>query len=454
MQFCSAGTLEALEVHEMNVMSGCGISSFTYLSSVYGTNNLRFDQAGSGICIEPSLSEYFRSITDRANTLARQKRAVLVFFENDERLCEFTKSAYFKKLLSKNLLVEALSSDDRNFMIKKAATKGEVTLSTAIFGRGTDFFCKDQRLLEQGGVHVIQAFLSVHKSEEVQIQGRTARQGKAGSYELCLLESDLESFGIAVGEQTKISDADKYSWLDAARTRCHMKDCQEAEESLVCASSRDKCTHAYFDALLSGDAESAVREFRQMYATIKAGSARDYHVVFCLDESGSMCGRNWEETMKAYNTYLDTRRALRGSNDRVSVITFDNTALTHVQQQPLELAPTRIGMRGGGTQFKPALTAAGSCLSQTPQGMGSLLVFMTDGACGDANAALAESISLRQQCNEDLQVHFIGFGGGAAASVLAQMANNMQGNVYAAATGADLTDVFGSIANAVAEYHS
>ena len=56
----------------------------------------------------------------------------------------------------------------------------------------------------------------MHESEEIQIQGRTARQGKARSYELCLLESDLESFGIEIDDQTKISDADKYSWLGAA----------------------------------------------------------------------------------------------------------------------------------------------------------------------------------------------------------------------------------------------
>ena len=39
----------------------------------------------------------------------------------------------------------------------------------------------------QGGVHVIQAFLPAERSEEIQIQGRTARQGKKGSFQMILL---------------------------------------------------------------------------------------------------------------------------------------------------------------------------------------------------------------------------------------------------------------------------
>jgi preprotein translocase subunit SecA len=66
----------------------------------------------------------------------------------------------------------------KEFVISKAATSGQITLSTAIFGRGTDFFCKCEKVEKAGGVHIIQAFLSTEASEEVQIKGRTARQGK------------------------------------------------------------------------------------------------------------------------------------------------------------------------------------------------------------------------------------------------------------------------------------
>lgn len=51
---------------------------------------------------------------------------------------------------------------------------------TRDYGRGTDFKVFDESIFTlgtHGGLHVIQTFLSVENSEEVQIRGRTARQG-------------------------------------------------------------------------------------------------------------------------------------------------------------------------------------------------------------------------------------------------------------------------------------
>ena len=54
-------------------------------------------------------------------------------------------------------------------MITKSTYAGQITLATRKFGRGTDFICKDPTVEENGGVHVIQTFLSEEMSEEVQI---------------------------------------------------------------------------------------------------------------------------------------------------------------------------------------------------------------------------------------------------------------------------------------------
>jgi preprotein translocase subunit SecA len=40
-----------------------------------------------------------------------------------------------------------------------------ITLATSIFGRGVDFICRDKRVEDNGGVHVITTFLSESKSE-------------------------------------------------------------------------------------------------------------------------------------------------------------------------------------------------------------------------------------------------------------------------------------------------
>ena len=76
--------------------------------------------------------------------------------------------------------------------IKRAATVGKVTLLTRTFGRGTDFICRNQQLLLNGGIHVLQTFFSEELSEEYQIMGRGARQGDRGSYRMILLDKDLE----------------------------------------------------------------------------------------------------------------------------------------------------------------------------------------------------------------------------------------------------------------------
>lgn len=49
---------------------------------------------------------------------------------------------------------------------------------------------------EAGGIHIIQTFLSEEESEEVQIKGRSGRQGNNGSYTIILLIDDLSEFNV------------------------------------------------------------------------------------------------------------------------------------------------------------------------------------------------------------------------------------------------------------------
>lgn len=72
--------------------------------------------------------------------------------------------------------------------IVQATRPGNITLLSKAFGRGTDFVISDRRVKEAGGLHVIQTFVSEEESEDVQIAGRTARQGQKGTYEMILLE--------------------------------------------------------------------------------------------------------------------------------------------------------------------------------------------------------------------------------------------------------------------------
>ena len=55
---------------------------------------------------------------------------------------------------------------------------------TRPYGRGTDFVCRDQGLVKNGGVHIIVTFEPEDESEYKQLMGRTCRQDDPGLSEL------------------------------------------------------------------------------------------------------------------------------------------------------------------------------------------------------------------------------------------------------------------------------
>lgn len=125
------------------------------------------------------------SIITEEDLIDRQ-RAVIVFFKSEDILNEFRESSYFNQLSSftTGILSDKLENDERDSLVMNATTQGQITLSTREFGRGTDFKYHGSAVIEAGGLAVIQAFFTFDYSEEIQIRGRTRRQGTTGSYEI------------------------------------------------------------------------------------------------------------------------------------------------------------------------------------------------------------------------------------------------------------------------------
>ena len=110
-------------------------------------------------------------------------RAVMLFFECRKEAEAFYESEQMVDLKSHTrVLTEEISPKDKEGAFLQSTRSGAITLMIREYGRGTDFVCYDKRMLDGGGVHVIQAFFSTEISEEIQIKGRTARQGAKGSY--------------------------------------------------------------------------------------------------------------------------------------------------------------------------------------------------------------------------------------------------------------------------------
>ncbi|KAL4441129.1 hypothetical protein ABPG74_002079 [Tetrahymena malaccensis] len=194
------GTLETLSKTEKNIVKDkYKITMDTYIPSVFGKNKCKFAKQ-KDVHVE-NQDDYFKVLREEIDKNLNlgngnsQLRSVLVFFDSKHKLNQFYNSPELSDLkMDVQVITEELStnSDKKQQLINKASISGQVTLLTSSFGRGTDFICRDQRVLKNGGVHVIQTFFSNKKSEEVQIIGRSARQGQVGSYSLVLLDQDLQ----------------------------------------------------------------------------------------------------------------------------------------------------------------------------------------------------------------------------------------------------------------------
>ena len=83
-------------------------------------------------------------------------RPVILFFEHNKSLQQFLKSENFKdKQFSYQILNELDSDAEKKNKVLKATQAKAITLSTKNFGRGTDFCCYDQKVIEAGGLVVI-----------------------------------------------------------------------------------------------------------------------------------------------------------------------------------------------------------------------------------------------------------------------------------------------------------
>jgi hypothetical protein len=142
------------------------------------------------ILLTSSKEEYFLELRNEIYLRRKPRdgnhdvvRAVLVFFANSDDLLEFFESKQMEDLKRETrVITEAIHPSEKRSAFAKATEQGAITLLIRDYGRGTDFKCFDTRMLDSGGTHVIQAFYSPEQSEEIQVKGRTARQGTKGSY--------------------------------------------------------------------------------------------------------------------------------------------------------------------------------------------------------------------------------------------------------------------------------
>merc|ERR1711871_706170 len=301
-------------------------------------------------------------------------------------------------------------------------------LATRSFGRGTDFFCHDGALDNLGGVHVLQAFFSLSLSEEIQIKGRTGRQGSRGSYSMVLLAKDVQSavdsnenlgrkedtleyFGLDYEQDLKDRASTWYDILNAARVTKRQEEDDLSRSLKEKSAQRYLLTQEYMKALHDRDIQKAIDCFRKMYNAIKGDpvTMKPIHVVLALDQSGSMEGDKFQELKNAYRGLVEQQK-VDGDNGVVSVIMFDNTVDVLATRVNWDDAPNTLSLRKGGTKFAPVLNKMKELIDQSDQ-YSPVIVMLTDGDCGDIDAAKVVMKDIDDQFNDcGLQTHFVVFG--------------------------------------------
>jgi len=144
------------------------------------------------------------------------------------------------------------------------------------------------------------------------------------------------------------------------------------------------------------------------------GMVQARHIIFVLDESGSM-NHSWLGVVATYNKYIKCRRQKQCDFDQVSVIQFGNSARVTVRMQTLSQAPVTLDYEGGGTQFAPTAEATKLLVQKTPESYLPIVVFMSDGQSSDAAAAAKIFHTINRQISHredaDLELYVIAFGG-------------------------------------------
>lgn len=158
-----------------------------------------------------------------------------------------------------------------------------------------------------------------------------------------------------------------------------------------------------------------------------AGSA-PVNLSLVLDRSGSMSGDKLDNVKQAVNYIIDNL----SSNDRVSVVAFDNGApeivLSSTYVTDKEFLKSRVGQVGsqGGTSISSGLAAG---LREVAQGAGSnitsRIVLLTDGETfGDED----ECLQLASQAGEQgIPVNALGVGDDWNEELLVKIASNSKG---------------------------
>ena len=224
------GTYRELSKAEKYVVENVfGIKGASFIPSAYGENKLKFNPGNQFTVVdddEYNLRLYERIAKNKLGWVNEKSiRPVLVFFETEEDLEAFYNSEAFKgyKSMGVNIMSSKTitSPSERDTLISQATRANTITLAVGEHGRGNDFILTHPTVIANGGMSVIDGYMPETEAEQRQHQGRGARQGQDGSFDMVIKKSEIiKKFGLV---EKQIEDARRagnlYEVVSAARNK-------------------------------------------------------------------------------------------------------------------------------------------------------------------------------------------------------------------------------------------
>uniref|UniRef100_A0A7S1NJR4 VWFA domain-containing protein n=1 Tax=Eutreptiella gymnastica TaxID=73025 RepID=A0A7S1NJR4_9EUGL len=383
------------------------VKAMTFVPSVFGESKRNFE-FNRDVYRYKNLSDWACAIEKDAH-VAKKQGGVLVFFKNETTLREFHEMRK-ETLGNVQILTHETSVSGRKGIIAAATTTGKITLSTRPYGRGVDF----STLADDAVTTVIITFFSSSESEEVQIMGRTARQGQKGNVLMHLAIPHLEDkFQVTLDDldRAKGSPGDTYRkylterrmWKCGKKTegrsqrRKTAKIVDTQSWALVAKLMADGPVGPKLDAIV----QIAVRNL-----------SPPTHFIFVLDKSWSMQGSRWSALYNSFNAFLKEARRTRAGVDpeltKVSVILFACHAYrlgSTTLQNTAKLNDTIPDRNGDwGTVFTNAFREVDCLLSDLPNASkwDNKIIFLTDGEDNDSQSGSA-LLTVRQLLDKHWQ---------------------------------------------------
>ena len=297
------GTLRTLSEGQKTILEDIyDVKHKTFMPSVYSDRQLQFNYNVTGpdgpfkVFKKVDFHSEIRKEIDRrrknANPDLKLLRPVLVFFPDADALISFRTSQFMRDIHNDvGEMNENLSATERTNKIGQAVNPGSITLLTREFGRGIDFVSYDDEVDRAGGVHVISTFVSLELSEEVQIKGRTARQGKHGSYSMVLCEEELEELKLSAQDLESIRTGGAgYEFISGKRHEAFNNMYLNAQVFVDAKADMHRESQEFMQHLYSGNIKE-VKKFiaERNFCNISTSSEVSY--TLCLiDATGSMGG--------------------------------------------------------------------------------------------------------------------------------------------------------------------